>query len=107
MTQSEAESIEYNTIGAFQTRKSNTQWKGNAYALQEKYTCHEFDTPVIITEDELVCPAKFITPMRKTSYWYHDPDDAIPFMLKLKQVLMPYNEFIRDKNTTDKLPSRF
>ena len=28
-------------------------------------------------------------------------------MLKLKQVVMPYIELIQDKNTTNKLPSRF
>ena len=39
-----------------------------------KYTFHAFNPPVIIPEGELVCPYKFMTPMRKTSYWYHDPD---------------------------------
>ena len=28
-------------------------------------------------------------------------------MLKLKQVIMPYIEFIHDNNTTNKFPSRF
>ena len=46
-------------------------------------------------------------PMRKTSYWYHDPDEAIPVMLTLKQVVMPYIEFIHDNNTTNKFPSSF
>ena len=38
--------IEYNTIGSFQTSDSNTPvyyivlWTGNAYPLQEQYTCH-------------------------------------------------------------------
>ena len=73
MTWSAADNIEYNNIGAFQTSDSNTpgyyivRWKGNAYTLQEKYTCHVFDPPIIITEGELVCPAKFMTPMRKLS----------------------------------------
>ena len=77
MTWEEIENIEYNTIGAFQTRDIKTpgyyiiQWTGNAYTLQEKYTCHEFDPQVIIPEGELVFPAKFMTPVRKTSYWYH------------------------------------
>ena len=44
--------------------------------------------------------------MRKTSYWYHDPDEAIPVMVKLKQVLMTFVEFIQYKNTTNRLPSR-
>ena len=54
MIWSEAEEIEYNTIGAFQTRNSNTpgyyivRWTSNAYTLQEKYTCHSFYPPVII-----------------------------------------------------------
>ena len=60
------------------------QWTGNAYNLQEQYTCHAFDTPVIIPEDELVFPSKFMTPMIKTYYWYHNPVEAIPVMVKLK-----------------------
>ena len=48
-----------------------------------------------------------MTPMRKTSYWYHKPYEAIPVMVKLKQVVMPYIEFIQENNTTNKLPSRF
>ena len=43
-------------------------WEVNAYNLQEIYTCHSFDPTVIIPEGELVCPANFIAPMRKTSY---------------------------------------
>ena len=82
-------------------------WTGNVYNLQEQYTCHAFDPPVIIPEDELVFPAMFMTPIRKTSYWYHDLDKAIPVMVKLKQVLMHYITFIQDNNTTNKFPSRF
>ena len=48
-----------------------------------------------------------MTPMRKTSYWYHKPDEAIPIMMKLKQVVMTYIELIQDKNITNKLPSCF
>ena len=48
-----------------------------------------------------------MTPMRKTSYWYHEPDEAIPLMVNLKQVVMPYIEFIQYNNTTNKFPSRF
>ena len=71
MSQAEAENIEYNTMGAFQTSDKNThgycivKWTGNAYNLQEKYICHAFDPPVIIPEGELVCKAKFMTPMEK------------------------------------------
>ena len=63
--------IEYNTIGSFQTRDSDTpvyyifRLTGNAYNLQEKNACHSFDPPVIITEGELVCTDKFMIPMRK------------------------------------------
>ena len=95
MTWASVGGIEYNTIGAFQTSNSNTteyyifQWKGNEYTLQEKNTCHVFDPPVLIPEGDLVFPAKLMTPMRKTSYWYHEPDEAIPVMVKLKQVVMP------------------
>ena len=42
--------------------------------------------------------------MRKTTYWYQNLDEAIPVMLKLKQVVMTYIELIQDKNTTNKLP---
>ena len=88
MTRAAADNIEYNTIGAFQYSNSNmpgyyiVQWKGNAYTLHEKYTHHSFNPPVIIPESELVFPAKFITPMRKTSYWYQKPDEATPVMVR-------------------------
>ena len=71
MPWSEVDEIEYNTIGTFQTSDSNTPvyyivWcTGNAYTLEEQYTCHAFDPTVIINEVELVCPAKFMTSMRK------------------------------------------
>ena len=59
-------------------------WTGNAYTLQKQYICHAFDLPVIIPEGELVCPAKFMTPMRKNSYWYNDIDESTHTMVKLK-----------------------
>ena len=83
------------------------KWTGNSYTLQGKYKCHSFDTPVIIPESELVCPDKFMTPMIKTSHWYHKPNEAIPVMVKLKQVVMPLVELIKDNNTTNKLPLRY
>ena len=95
MTWAEEDDIEYNTIVAFKTSYSNMpvyyifRWEGDAYILQEKHTWHAFDPPVIIHEGELVFPAKFITPMSKTSYWYHKPDEAITVMLKFKKVVMP------------------
>ena len=45
--------------------------------------------------------------MRKTFYWYHEPDEAIPAMVKFKQFVMPYIELVKGENTTNKLPSRF
>ena len=101
------------TNGAFQTSDSNmpgyyiVQWTGNAYTLQGKYTCHAFDPSVIISEGELVCPAKFMTSMRKPSYWCHDPYEAIPFMVKLKQLMMPFVQLIQYNNKTNKLISYF
>ena len=80
---------------------------GNAYTLQEKYKCHAINPPVIIPEGELFCPAKFMTQMKKTSRWYHDPNEAIPDMVKLKQSVIPYIGFIRDNNITNKLPLRY
>ena len=47
-----------------------------------------------------------MTSMRKTSYWYHEPDEIIPVMAKLKQVVMPFIECIQYNNTKNKLPSR-
>ena len=100
-------------IGVFQNSNSNTpgyyifQWTGNPYTLQKQYTCHAFYHPVIISEGELVCPANFGTPISKYFYWYHDPDEAIPVMVHLKQVVMPYIEFLSDNNTTNKMPSYF
>ena len=93
MTWVAADNIQYNTIGAFQTSNSNkpeyyiVRWTGNAYTLQGKYTCHSFNPPVIVYEGELFFPAKFMTLMRKTTYWYHVPDEAIPAMVKFKKLL--------------------
>ena len=95
MNQAAADEIEYTTMSAFQTSNCNThgyyivQWKVNAYTLQGKYKYHAFDPPVIIPEGEIGCPAKFMTPKIKTSNWYHDPNEAIPVMVKLKQVVIP------------------
>ena len=110
MTLAAADKIEYNTMGAFQTSNCNThgyyivKWTGNAYTLQGKYKCHAFNPPVIIPEGELVCPANFMTPMKKTSHWYHEPKEAIPVMVKLKQVVMTLIELIQENNTTNMLP---
>ena len=73
MTQAAADKIEYITMGEIQTSDYNThgyyivKWTGNAYTLQEKCKCHAFNSPVIIPEGELVCPAKFMTPMKKST----------------------------------------
>ena len=48
-----------------------------------------------------------MTPMIKTSHWYHEPNEAIPVMVKLKQVVMLLIELIQDNNTTSKLPLRY
>ena len=48
-----------------------------------------------------------MTPMRKTSYWYHEPDESIPVMVNLKQFVMTFIEFIQYNNRTHKFPSRF
>ena len=74
MTWEAEDDIEYNIISAFQTSHSNTpgyyivQWTGNAYTLQEQYTYHAFDPPVIFPEGEIVCPSKFMKPTKKTYY---------------------------------------
>ena len=105
--------IEYNNIAAFQISDSNTpvyyifRWTGYSYTLQGKYTCHAFDPPDLIPEGELSCPDKFITPMRKTSYWYHRTDEEIPVVVKLKQVVVPYIELIQDNNATNNFPSHY
>ena len=113
MNRAEAYKIEYNTIGAFKNSYSNTpgyhifQWISNAYTLHGKYTCHAFGPPVIIPEGKLVCPTKFVTPIRKTPYWYHDPDEEIPIMVKLKQVVMSFVELIQYNNTTKYFAVKF
>ena len=113
MNQAAADKIEYKCMGAFQNSEKNThgyyivKWTGNAYTLQKKYKCHAFDPPVIIPEGELVCKAKFMTPMKKTSHWYHETNEAIPVMAKLKQVVIPLIELIQENNTTNKLPLRY
>ena len=71
------------------------------------YKCHAFSPPVIIPEGELVFPAKFMTPMKKTSHWYHKTNEAIPVILKIKQVVMTLVELIQENNTTNKLPLRY
>ena len=77
-TQAAEDEIECNTMRAFQTSNKNThgyyidKWTGNAYNLQGKYKCHAFNPPVIIPGGELVCKSKFMTPMKKTSHWYHE-----------------------------------
>ena len=48
-----------------------------------------------------------MTPMIKTSHWYHEPNEAIPVIMKLKQFVMPLIELIQDSNTTNKLPLRY
>ena len=48
-----------------------------------------------------------MTLTRKTSYWYHDPDEEILVMVKLKKTVMPYIELIQDNNETNNFPSRF
>ena len=48
-----------------------------------------------------------MTPMRKTSYFYHNPYEAIPVMVKLKKFVMTYIELIQDNNTKNNLSPRF
>ena len=50
------------------------------------------ESPLIIPEGDLVCADKFMNPTRITSYLYHDPDEAIPFMVRFKKVVMPFIE---------------
>ena len=48
-----------------------------------------------------------MTPIKKTSHWYHEKNEAIPVMVKFKQVVMPLIELIQENNTTDKLSLRY
>ena len=48
-----------------------------------------------------------MTPMIKTSHFYHEPNEAIPVMVKLKQVIMSLIELIQDNNKTNNLPLRY
>ena len=47
-----------------------------------------------------------MTPMKKTSHWYHKTNESIPVIVKIKQVVMPLIELIQDNYTTNKLPLR-
>ena len=48
-----------------------------------------------------------MTPVKKTSHWYHKPNEEILAMVKLKQVVMHFIEFIQENNTTNNLPLRY
>ena len=48
-----------------------------------------------------------MNPMIKTSHLYHETNEAIPVMVKLKQVVMPLIKLIQDNNTTNKLPLHY
>ena len=48
-----------------------------------------------------------MTPMKKTSHWYHEPNKAIAVIVKLKKFVMPLIELIQENNTTNKLPLRY
>ena len=48
-----------------------------------------------------------MTLMRKTSYWYHDPDEAIHVMMELEKKLIPYIELILGKTPTKMLLLHF
>ena len=48
-----------------------------------------------------------MTSMKKTSHWYHKTNEAIPVMVKLKQVVLPLIELIQDKKTTNNVPLRY
>ena len=48
-----------------------------------------------------------MNPIINTSHWYHDPNEAIPVMVKLKQVVMPLIEWIQDNNKINKLSLRY
>ena len=112
MTWAAADEMEYNTIGAFQTSESHTpgyyivRWIGNECNLHEKYTCHVFYPPVIIPDCEQLFSQVYDT-HEKNSFWYHNLDESIPIMVKLKQVVITYIELIQDNNTTNNLPSCF
>ena len=82
-------------------------WTGNVYNLQDNYKFHALDHPVIIPEGELFCPAECMTPMRKTSYWYHDRNEKIPVMVKLNKLWCLTFNWFRTTTKTNKLPSRF
>jgi hypothetical protein len=112
MTQVSAEEIEEGLFGAFQTSDTQTlgyyivQWTGNPYTLQEQYECDAFNPPVIIPTGELVCKAKFWTPLSKKSHWYHEPDEDLFVMVKVKQVVMA-DINMKSVNATNVLPHKW
>ena len=112
MTQVSSEEIEEGLFGAFETSDSQTQgyyivqWLGNPYTLQEQYACHAFDPPVLIPTGELVCEAKFWTPMSTKTHWYHEPDIDLHVMVKVKQVVMGKID-LQPVNETNALPRKW
>ena len=48
-----------------------------------------------------------MTTIIKTSHCYHEPNELIPVMFKLKQVVMPLIELIQEKNTKNNLPLQY
>ena len=43
----------------------------------------------------------------RKNYSYHEPDETIPVMVKLKKVVIPFIELIQYKNSTNNFPSHF
>jgi hypothetical protein len=112
MTQVSSEEIQTGSFGAFQTSDKQTlgyyivQWTGNPYTLQEQYECNAFNPPVLIPTGELVCEAKFWTPMSKGTNWYHEPDDDLFVMVKVKQVVMTDID-MKSVNALNTLPRKW
>ena len=51
--------------------------------------------------------SQFYDSNEKTSYWYYEKGEAIPAIVKLKQVFITYIELIQENNTKNNLPSGF
>ena len=76
------------------------------YILAEPYVFCEYNPSKTNPEWTYVCKAKFFNKMGQNFIWYHDPPAAVPFMVKMKQVL--HDNFIFNAITSiDLLPILF
>ena len=87
------EHIVINNYGASQTEYVATsgyyivQWTEIPYVLTEPYAFFECTPPQIVPEGTFVYKANFLNQLGTNSFWYHEPPETLPVMVKMKQVI--------------------